>query len=255
MNEITDSLKKIGLSEKETAVYTALLKYTEASVSDIADEAGIKRPTTYLILDELRKKGMALEIPHAKKSMFQAKTPDELYGEVVSNMHRFEKMLPKLRDISPSRKPIKTLYFEGSAGVKEALYYHMDKLKDSVDDGFFAKNDGLPEKLIEVFDKWNKDREKRGIKMEGITPDHPSTREYIERYKSLHTNVIIAATEDYDSDVSIEVTKEFIRIIDGHEMKAVIIENPRVVHALRQIFALAKRNYTKTQPEKTVVVA
>ncbi len=41
----------------------------------------------------------------------------------------------------------------------------------------------------------------------------------------------------------IEVTKEFVRIVDGHELKAIIIENPRAVEAMGQIFKLAKEKY------------
>jgi len=245
MEEITNSLQKIGLSEKEARIYVSLLKYGEATVSDIADEAGIKRPTAYVILDELRQKGLVLKIPHAKKTIFQVKAPDELYGEIVTNVNQFEKVLPKLRALNPSKKAIKTLYFEGVDGVKEAMYYRFNDLKDSVDDGFFAKNDGMPQKMIDIFEKWNKDREKNRIRMEGITPDHPSTREYVERHKDFYTHLHLAPPNDYSSDISIEITKEFVRIVDGHDFKAVIIENPRVVHALKQIFALAKRNYNK----------
>lgn len=247
MHELLETLKNIGLSEKEARVYLALVKFDSATVSDIAEEAGIKRPTTYVILDELRHKGLVLKIPHAKKTIFQAKTPDELYEQTISNVNRFEKALPKLRTINPSKKGIKTLYFEGVEGVKESLYYRLNDLKDSVDDGFFAKNDGLPQALVDIFSKWNKNREKNNIQMTGVTPDHPSTREYMQKFKNFYMDLLLAPKEDYSSDISIEVTKEFVRIVDGHEMKAIIIENPRVVDALKQIFALAKRNYQKKE--------
>ena len=58
MNELLNSIKDLGLNDKEAKVYLALLKFGEANVSDIADEAGMKRPTVYVILDEIRKKGL-----------------------------------------------------------------------------------------------------------------------------------------------------------------------------------------------------
>jgi predicted DNA-binding transcriptional regulator len=252
MNEIVENLKSVGLEEKEAKIYLALLKFGQANVSDIADEAGIKRPTAYVVLDELRKKGLVLKIPHAKKTIFAAKTPDEFFDQTIANINQFEKILPKLRSMNPSKKAIKTVYFEGADGLKEAMYYRIDELKDTIDEGFFAKNDGtLPQVVTDIFQKWNSDREKLRIKMGGVTPDHPSTREYQEKYPNFMADMKFAPLEDYSSDISIEVTKEFVRIVDGHELKAIIIENPRVVEALRQIFKLAKDKY-KNNP---VVVA
>lgn len=243
MNEIVNSLKNIGLNEKEAKVYIALLKFDEADVSDIALEAEIKRPTCYLILDELRKKGLVLKIPHSKKTIYKAQTPDELYEQSRNNIYQFEKYLPKLRAMTPSKQAIKTYYFEGVDGIKEAMYYKLKDLENSNDDGFWAKNDGINKAVIDIFEKWNKDRQKINLNMSGVTPDHPSTRENMNKYPEAFKNLSLAPIGDYSSDISIEATKEFVRIVDGHELKAIIIENPRVVSALSQIFRLAKEKY------------
>ncbi|MES3005681.1 MAG: helix-turn-helix domain-containing protein [Patescibacteria group bacterium] len=245
MQEIIENLKSIGLEDKEAKIYVALLKFGEATVGDIADEAGIKRPTTYVILDELRKKGLVLKIPHAKKQVFQAKTPDEFFEQTVANVNQFEKILPKLRSMNPSKKTIKTLYFEGINGIKEAMYYRIEDLKNSVDEGFWAKHVEVSNKVVEVQDEWIKAFQKYNISIGGVTPDHESTRMYVERYKGIYKDFLFAPLEDYSADISIEVTKEFVRIIDAHDLKAIIIENPRVVYALGQIFKLAKEKYKK----------
>jgi sugar-specific transcriptional regulator TrmB len=246
MNEIVENLKSIGLEDKEAKIYLALLKFGQANVGDIADEAGIKRPTAYVVLDELRKKGLVLKIPHAKKTIFAAKTPDEFFDQTVANINQFEKNLPKLRSMNPSRKTIKTLYFEGVNGIKEAMHYRIDDLKDSIDEGFWAKHVGMSSKIVEIQDNWIEASQKNNISFGGVTPDHPSTREYAEKYKSLFKDFLFAPIQDYSSDISIDVTKEFVRIVDGHELKAIIIENPRVVEALRQILKLAKEKYKTT---------
>jgi sugar-specific transcriptional regulator TrmB len=244
MNEIINSLKNIGLNEKEAKVYMALLKFDEADVSDIALEAEIKRPTCYVILDELRKKGLVLKIPHVKKTIYKALTPDELYEQSRNNIYQFEKYLPKLRALTPSKQAIKTYYFEGADGIKEAMYYRMSDLKESSTDGFWAKNEGINKAVIDIFEKWNKDRQKINLNMTGITPEHPSTLENMQKYPDAFKDLHLAPIEDYSSDISIEVTKEFVRIVDGHELKAVIIENPRVISALSQIFKLAQEKYS-----------
>jgi predicted DNA-binding transcriptional regulator len=246
MNDIADSLQKIGLSDKEAKIYLALLKFGEASVSDIAEEGGIKRPTAYLILDELRKKGLVIKIPYAKKIMFKAKTPDDLYEQSISNINQFEKVLPRLRAMAPSKQAIKTLYFEGLEGISDALSYRIEDLRGTIDEGFWAKNDGnIPVAVMGMFHKWNKALEKNNIIIGGVTPKHESTQEFVDTYKK--NTVIQAPLEDYDSDISIEVTEKFVRILDGHNLKAIIIENDRISHALKQIFDLAKRNYVKKE--------
>ena len=243
MNEIINSLKNIGLHDKEAKVYIALLKFDEADVSDIALEAEIKRPTCYVILDELRKKGLVLKIPHVRKTIFKALAPDELYKQSKNNIYQFEKYLPTLRALAPSKQAIRTYYFEGVDGIKEAMYYRMNDLKESNTDGFWAKNEEINKAVIDIFEKWNVDRQKIGLNMTGITPEHISTRENIKKYPDAFKNLHSVSIEDYDSDISIEVSREFVRIVDGHELKAVIIENPRVVSALSQIFKLAQEKY------------
>jgi predicted transcriptional regulator len=244
MIDVLNSLQHLGLTEKEARVYVALLKFTEAPAGEIADEAGIKRPTTYVVLEDLRKKGLVIKLPHAKRTLFQAKTPDEFYNQSISNINQFEKVLPRLRSMNPSKKNIKTLYFEGLDGVKEALYYKFEKQKGGTTDGFWAKDDGaIPKPLMEMFHKWNMDMKKNGMRITGVTPNHPSVVEFSKRYQD-NSDVILAPQDDYNSDVSIEITQNFVRIVDGHDLKAIIIENDRLSDALRQIFVLAKRNYT-----------
>lgn len=241
MDKLLESLSYIGLSEKESLTYLALLRLGEATVQEIAYESGIKRPNTYLILDDLRQKGLVIKLPNAKKAIYSAKTPDELYEKTLERMRDFQRSLPALRSISPSDKTIKTLCFDGVNGIEEAMKYRIHDLQGSVDEGFFAKNDGsISKNVLEVFDRWNTHRERYGIFIGGVTPDHPSTRSYTERFPKLCKDVVFAPLSSYDSDVSIELTKEFIRIVDAHDLKAIIIENSRISDALSQIFKLAK---------------
>ena len=65
--ELIEVLNKTGLHEKEAKVYLALLELGTADVSDIAAKAGVKRPTSYLVLDELKER---FGFPGACKSKF-----------------------------------------------------------------------------------------------------------------------------------------------------------------------------------------
>jgi len=61
---LTNILKRIGLNEKEAKVYLTLLEVNESLPSSISRQSGVKRPTTYVILGQLQKKGL---VSHVKK--------------------------------------------------------------------------------------------------------------------------------------------------------------------------------------------
>ena len=64
--DMKQALKTIGLSDKESAVYMALLQLGQATAYAVAVKSGLKKPTTYIILDELIEKGLVLKVPQMK---------------------------------------------------------------------------------------------------------------------------------------------------------------------------------------------
>ncbi len=51
-------LSNIGFHEKESKIYLALLETSAQPASIVAKQSGINRTTTYLILEDLLKKGV-----------------------------------------------------------------------------------------------------------------------------------------------------------------------------------------------------
>ena len=89
-------LEKLGLSEKESKVYLAILELGKDSVQNIAVKADIARPTTYVILEKLLNFGLVSTIDEGKKTFFMAENPKEL-----------EKLLEEQkRDIEERRKEL-----------------------------------------------------------------------------------------------------------------------------------------------------
>ncbi|MDO8565028.1 MAG: helix-turn-helix domain-containing protein [bacterium] len=118
-------LKDIGLSDKEAAVYLALLSFDKALVTEIADKANIKRPTTYVILESLAKKGLVSEANIGKKTFYIAEPPEKLGLFVERQIHLLEEnkksldiIVPQLKGIQREQgeKPV-VQFFEGKEGV------------------------------------------------------------------------------------------------------------------------------------------
>lgn len=71
-------LRKLGLSEKEVKVYLAGLELGPNSVQNIAKKAGLVRPTTYVIIESLKRKNLFTETREGKRRYFVAKSPDSI---------------------------------------------------------------------------------------------------------------------------------------------------------------------------------
>lgn len=133
--ETTEVLEKIGLTEKEASVYLALLELGTASVQSISAKAGIKRPTTYLILDNLQARGLVSVVPRAKKVLFSAESPEYLISDLVKKEDLIKRFLPNLLAIYNARKEKPQVQmFSGVAGIK--LVYQ--KIYESDQISFFG---------------------------------------------------------------------------------------------------------------------
>lgn len=118
-------LKDIGLSDKEAAVYVALLSFDKALAAEIAEKAKIKRPTAYVVLESLQKKGLVSETNIGKKTYYLAEPPEKLNLFIERQMHLLEEnkksldiIIPQLKGIQreEGEKPV-VQFFEGKEGV------------------------------------------------------------------------------------------------------------------------------------------
>ena len=133
--ENIEVLEKIGLNEKEASVYLALLELGTAAVHPIATKAGIKRPTTYLILDELQAKGLVSVVPRAKKVLYTAEAPEKLVNDLYKKQELVKRFMPNMMALYNAKvdKP-QVLLFEG----KDAVRGVYDKILNAKDVAWFS---------------------------------------------------------------------------------------------------------------------
>lgn len=126
-------LQEIGLSDKEAAVYLALLATDNASVVQLAEKTKIKRPTVYVVLESLAKKGLVSETTIGKKTNYQAEPPERLETYVERQKVVLDERSKRLKDIIPQIKSVQrqggerpvVKFFEGKEGIisiNEELY-------------------------------------------------------------------------------------------------------------------------------------
>lgn len=126
MNEqLLRQLEDMGLSEKEAKVYVASLMLGPATVQQIANQADIKRVTTYVILESLSSLGLVGQASHGKKTFFTAEEPASLQGlldkkerEIANQKAAFKAFLPdleSLKSIPPETPTVK--YYDTVEGI------------------------------------------------------------------------------------------------------------------------------------------
>ncbi|KKT17232.1 MAG: Transcriptional regulator, TrmB [Candidatus Giovannonibacteria bacterium GW2011_GWC2_44_8] len=125
MSNLENEIKKLGLSDKEAKVYLTVLELGQAPVAEISVHSGVVRVTTYVILEELKKKGLVSTFLKGKKTYFSVEPPERLSHlfeieerRLKENFSDLKKILPDLKEIYESRgeRP-KIRFFEGDEGI------------------------------------------------------------------------------------------------------------------------------------------
>lgn len=240
---IIDSLQYLGLSEKEAKVYIALIGLGTASVYAIAKTSGLKRPTTYVVIDELIKKGAVNEVPRVKKQLYQAKSPEELMAQAENRFLLAKQKLPELKALvkGEESKP-RVFFFEGKAGLDQTINYGLKRMAGKEVVGFYATTSKQVSELFDGFKDFNNNIKDSNIKLRGVAPEvdelktfRDTDAEFGRTFKTIEKSV-------YSPTVSIEMGDTYVKIQDFDNLQSIIIENPNITKTLKQIFELVWQN-------------
>ena len=237
--QLTDSLQSLGLNEKEAKVYIALLTLGRGSAYSIAEKSGLKKPTTYVVLGELIKKGLVSKVPRVRKQLFIARQPDEFFALAEERLSLAKKALPELMAMAIGKTPkVRSLFYEGIHGARQALWYRLSEMKGKQFVGFYASPHEAAEGFEDLSVEWNEELLKKGITIRGVVPSHPSLIEWRKRDGTYGHSMKTVPYENYSATNSIDVGDTFVRILAFRDLQAVIIENPDVANTVRQIFEM-----------------
>jgi predicted transcriptional regulator len=148
MNEekLISHVEELGLSNKEARVYVACLKTGAASVQRIADQSGIKRVTTYVILESLVGLGLVSQTVKGKKTLFIAEDPSNLRRiiekreqELQEQKSNFEQVLPGLLGLKmiPQETP-NVKFYDSVDGIKGVMKTFLSTHKKDVTEGIYG---------------------------------------------------------------------------------------------------------------------
>lgn len=127
--DIQNILEQYGLSAKEAKIYLSAISLGTASITAIAKKAGLKRPTTYLVIDELLTKHLLMAIPQGKNTFYKTENPQMLANQLEEKKQRIITALPELS----------TLYHKSSKQPRVRFYEGKDKLYKMYEEIFRTK--------------------------------------------------------------------------------------------------------------------
>jgi sugar-specific transcriptional regulator TrmB len=142
MRAMIRELQKLGLSDKEGAVYLASLELGPSPVQIISRKAEVNRATTYVMIEALMQKGLMSTFEKGKKSMYTAEKPERLHRIVHSERAAVEekesvikRLLPDLEAISDAagERP-KVSFYEGEEGLEAMRETIFETKTESMED-------------------------------------------------------------------------------------------------------------------------
>ena len=241
VENLAQALQQIGLREKEALVYLALLPLGSATAYRIAETCAVKKPTVYVILEELRKKGLILKIPHAKKALFSAVNIGEYLRGQESKIRAVHQLMPKFDTLSET-KGSSVYFFTGIQGIAQAIDYKLETMRGKTFHCFYGSLIGCENtlELMHVYEKWDRKAIGSGISFRIVTPKKGSEQNYKNLFeiakKDAGVQIRLLDQYDYPPNASIGVGADFLWILDEKNLQATVIDNTSTADAMRQIF-------------------
>lgn len=240
---LIQELQKLGLSDKEAKVYLASLELGPAPIATIAKQASVNRPTTYVIIESLMKKGLLSSFDKGKKTFFSAESPERLLSllrlkekETQEQAREFETILPDLKKLySLAGGTPKVRFFEGKKGIQaiqeDILNTKTNNIKEFVN----------MDEAEKVFPREPKDyRKKVQMHIKNIQVIYTSKNgaHLPNEEGSVKRRFVPFTKFPFSCDIGIYDNK--IALISyTDKIMGVIVENPEIAETLKQFFNLA----------------
>ncbi len=235
------ALQLMGLNEKEAKIYLSLLSSGQSTAYQIAKRTELKKPTVYVILEQLVKHGTVRKILKHRSAEFVANDPVDLFVTARSRVDRAQAMLPQLRALAQNdSKVVQASYYEGVSGIRELYKKLTNEMEGETVIGFFAHGKDTPKELWNYWGELNQEMMKRNIKTRAITTIDETTEDYLnfKKIPKEFADLRGLPKDMYSSNISIEVYKNKTQIVSHRYEQAILIENPDVADVIRQIFEI-----------------
>ncbi len=241
---LTQLLKNIGFSEKEATVYLTLLELNEALPAGIARKTGLKRPTTYLVLEELQKRGIVSSVKKSGILYYQASKPEVFLEKERQRITSMNKTLETLTTALPE---LQALHQQYAATPQMSVYYGKEGLIQVMEDTLTAKGDilcwsntdlAVNTLLKDYHPSYVKKKVKRKIWSKCLFLEDAIGRNFKKRSKEELREVRFLPEDERVFGNEINIYDDKVSIISHEDQVGVIIQNKNIAETQRAIFEL-----------------
>ncbi len=240
---LANALLNIGMTDKESSVYLAVLGQGPTTVLKIATATGIKRTTVYSILESLKQKGLITIELKGFKQQYSAESPEKLSKLLDTRKKVFESFMPELLalyNLNPGESFIK--FYEGLAGIK-SVYENLLKDVASGDDYLVFADDEQWFKLDrEFFQAFIERRAKLDIKIRSLLQDSPEAQMHKKFERNYNESIKILPKDTAMTTNLVIIPKRVVIHQLTPPVNAIVIETKSIIKMQRELFEIAWRS-------------
>jgi sugar-specific transcriptional regulator TrmB len=244
---LTQELRKFGLTANEVKVYLACLELAPESVQNISRKAKLNRVTVYGLIEGLTQKGFLREEQVKNKRKISAYSPVKLYDivthredEVKRQVVQLETLVPELKKrAKAAQTKTNIIYYEGEEGLKN---WASDALETKGELLEWAKIESFSKR----FDKYLQtyyflEKARRKIPTRFIFIDTREAREYVkvnyvDRPGAPPMKARFISRELFDTPGYMLVFNDRFSLALPKEMRAVTVIDPIIADAQKKIW-------------------
>ncbi|MFH0818461.1 MAG: helix-turn-helix domain-containing protein [Patescibacteria group bacterium] len=243
--DLAKDLTRLGLSDSEAKVYLSCLQLGRETVLNIAKHADLKRPSVYLLLENLEKRGLVTKTKKAHKTFFKAEEPGRLLSGLKMQEEVVNSILPSLEaiyNIDPKKPNIKIA--EGNQSVANVYNGIFNFIANHPKEElliFGALKEASKYFQDEVQDYFMKVMAKSKNRIREVGNNDPETRRYFRQAHRINPNHeirLIRSDGSFQCDNMIFGNTVVIFSVD-EQIFSTIIESAAIAQTYRTMFNMA----------------
>ncbi len=229
---IYETLSRLGISRSQSKLYLEFLKQGPANVAQMARALNTSRQAIYLLLPELLDRGLIKELTQARRTLYEALPPSQLFALLEDLKARLDAVVPALTNLQshPVEVPLVTIY-DTPLAMRDWYRHFLASVKEGEE--FLLYDSGNIENWYkldpEFYKNYMEQQLKKGIKLLCLLPEHKKNGEFIQQVgwsiseyrhtsKTLSTNVEQWIWRDNICYQSIQGNKTSLIVIRSKEL-------------------------------------
>lgn len=236
-------LQDIGLTEKEAAIYMALLSKRRLSVAELARESNVKRATCYEHLDALSKRGFVRREPVGKRTFYSAVDPQRILSDFKKRAAILEAGVKEMAQIQDEAmdKP-RVTFFEGKTEIRRIYEEMFQTVGDTR--SIFPPKAFFESFSAQEYDEFDKMITAHVFRSKDLfVNDH-----FYKRIKEIRAKNGGTAKSDkrlpswFTCNVDVLIYSKKVALISLRDLSAIVIENADVAELFKNLHEMAWRS-------------